>query len=102
MLAKTSVIMLPFVFLLYCWWKRDRIAWSDVRKIIPFLILALILGLITLGLQHIHSPDTVADQAINSRGPVIRLMAAGMAIFFYLGKFVWPVDLLPIYPRWPT
>ena len=36
MLAKTSVITLPFVFLLYCWWKRDRIAWSDFRKIIPF------------------------------------------------------------------
>ncbi|MBV8276489.1 MAG: hypothetical protein JO170_14680, partial [Verrucomicrobia bacterium] len=101
MLAKTSVIALPFVFLLYCWWKRARIAWSDFRKIIPFLILAVILGLITLGLQHIHTPDTLADLAINSRGPLTRLMGAGMAIFFYLGKFIWPVELLPIYPRWP-
>ena len=29
-----------------------------------------------------------------------RLAIAGMAIMFYLATIVWPVHLLPIYPRW--
>jgi len=29
-----------------------------------------------------------------------RFLIAGRAIWFYLGKLFWPVDLVFIYPRW--
>jgi len=30
-----------------------------------------------------------------------RAMVAARAIWFYVGKFLWPADLVPVYPRWP-
>jgi protein O-mannosyl-transferase len=98
LLSKTSVIMLPVVFLLYGWWKHGRIARRDFRKTIPFFAVALLLGLATL---HFQANSTPEGAAIGARGLLARLDGAGVDIFFYLGKFLRPSPLMPIYPRWP-
>jgi protein O-mannosyl-transferase len=97
LLGKTSVIMLPAILLLYGWWKHGRITRRDLRKTIPFFVLALLLGLVTLHFQANPTPESADVQA---RGLLTRLDGAGVDIFFYLGKFLWPSPLLPIYPRW--
>jgi tetratricopeptide (TPR) repeat protein len=97
MLCKTSGVMLPVVFLLYNWWKRDHITRQDFKKTIPYFAIALILGLITLHFQAVHTPGVPIGSLM---GVLVRLMGAGLAVEFYFLKFVFPTGLLPIYPGW--
>jgi tetratricopeptide (TPR) repeat protein len=63
---------------------------------IPYGIIAVILGLITVYAQnrgHDNFPVVLG-------GFVSRSIGAGTALFFYLGKFILPLGLLPIYPQW--
>jgi protein O-mannosyl-transferase len=95
MLAKTSTVMLPLVLLLYAWWKRGKITWQDMKRTIPYMVIALALGLVTIHFQN-HGHEV----AVAAMGDFfVRLLRAGMAVWFYLGKFLWPAELLPIYPR---
>jgi len=41
-----------------------------------------------------------SQRGVEFGGFATRLIGAGSAIFFYLGKFIFPVNLMPIYPRW--
>jgi hypothetical protein len=92
MLAKTSTVMLPLVLLLYCWWKRGRITLQELIQTMPYFFIAAALGLYTVFLQsHVR---------VELGGFVTRLIGAGSAIFFYLGKFIFPATLMPIYPQW--
>jgi protein O-mannosyl-transferase len=96
MLAKTSTVMLPLVLLLYCWWKRGRITSREIKHMIPFAVIAVVLGAVTVYFQ-----TPVANQPLVELGGfVTRLIGAGTALCFYLGKFILPVILLPIYPQW--
>jgi len=97
MLCKSSVVMFPVVLLFYGWWRRGRLGRADLRASAPFFAVSLGLGLVTLWFQF-HRAIGGADLAIG--GWPSRIAGAGLAIFFYLGKFVWPVGLLPIYPLW--
>ena len=96
MLAKTSTVMLPSVLLLYCWWKRGRIARQEITRMFPYAAIAMVLGLITVYFQT-HGQD---KNLFVYEGFFTHLIGAGTALFFYLGKFILPVHLLPIYPRW--
>jgi len=97
MLCKTSVVMLPPVLLLYCWWKRGRITQKDFKATIPYFLIAFVLGLVTVYFQVDHTPD---EDAVSNNGIVTKLICAATALYFYLGKFLLPIGLLPIYPRW--
>ncbi len=97
MLCKSSVVMLPVVILLYRWWRRGRVTWIDVRNMVPWFAIAVVLGLITIYFQASHYTESTV---VSQRGILTRVIGAGAAIFFYVGKFILPVDLLPIYPRW--
>ncbi|TXI90448.1 MAG: tetratricopeptide repeat protein [Cupriavidus sp.] len=96
-LCKTSVVMLPFTLLLYCWWKRGGLRWRDLWGSAPFFAISLAMGLITIWFQHGRA---IGSETILVGGMASRAATAGMAIFFYLWKCVFPFDLLPIYPRW--
>ena len=93
MLAKTSTVMLPLVLLLYCWWRRGRVTRQELIQTIPYFFIAVVLGLATVHLQS-------QEQGVEFVGFATRLFGAGSAIFFYLGKFIFPATLMPIYPRW--
>ena len=97
MLSKSSVVMLPGVLLLYNWWRHGRITRLDIGRMLPWFAIALALGSVTLYFQASHYTES---DVVRDRGIITRLIGAGAAIFFYLGKFILPVDLLPIYPRW--
>jgi tetratricopeptide (TPR) repeat protein len=97
MLCKTSVVMLPAVLLLYAWWKRGRIGRDDIKASVPFFAVALALGLVTVWYQRYHS---IGPEPLPMVGRPAQVARAGLALVFYLGKCLWPVGLVPVYPRW--
>ena len=97
MLSKSTVAMFPAVLLLYCWWKRGRVSRTDLLASIPFFIVSLGLGLVTVWFEHHRAIDASAVPAGSVLG---RVACAGLAVAFYFYQWVFPAALLPIYPRW--
>jgi Flp pilus assembly protein TadD len=97
MLAKTSVVMLPVVLLLHAWWKRGTVKVADVVRAGPFFLISLVLGLVTVYYQHGRA---IGQETIPVGGVASRVATAGMSILWYLRLIFWPVNLLPIYPKW--
>jgi len=97
MLAKSSVVMFPAAILLYCWWKRGRLTRADVLATVPFFVISYILGLVTVWFQQHRA---IASWTLPRENFASRLAEAGLAIGFYFKKFLFPRDLMPIYPRW--
>jgi cytochrome c-type biogenesis protein CcmH/NrfG len=97
LLCKASGVMLPFVLLLYCWWKRGRVGWRDFEASLPFLALSLLASVVTIWFQFHRA---IHDLVISQGGGLSRAAIAGLSAVFYLSKAVWPAGLLPNYPRW--
>lgn len=97
MLCKTSVVMFPAVQLLHAWWRRGRISRADLRASAPFFVISLGLGLVTVWFQSRHA---IGDGGVDAGGPFPRLAGAGLALAFYFRQAVFPVALMPVYPRW--
>jgi tetratricopeptide (TPR) repeat protein len=97
MLSKSTVAMFPFVILLYAWWKRGFVDRRDLLASAPFLAASLSLGAVTVWFQHARA---IAGVPLGLGGIPSRVAGAGLAAAFYLEKCVFPMDLMPIYPRW--
>jgi len=95
--AKTSTVMLPVILLAGAWWRRGRLAKSDWLRTAPFFALALTFGLLTIWFQK-H--QTLASFALPPESFATKLAGAGMAVWFYLGKALLPLQLSAIYPQW--
>jgi tetratricopeptide (TPR) repeat protein len=97
LLSKTSTVMLPVVLLACAWWQRGRITWRDWWRTSPFFALALAFGLMSIWFQAHGAITGATVQSENFWG---RLAGAGMALWFYLGKALLPLNLCMIYPQW--
>jgi protein O-mannosyl-transferase len=97
MLAKTSVVAMPLLTLLYAWWKRNTVTSQDIIRASPMFLISLVLGIITIQYQWGRA---VGSETFPIGGIGSRLAIAGMAMMFYLATTIWPIRLLPIYPRW--
>ena len=97
LLSKTSTVMLPVTLLLCAWWLRGRITRRDLLRAAPFFALAIGFGVLTIWFQK-H--QAMAGVAVQTEGFAGRLAGAGWAVWFYLGKAVFPQSLNMIYPRW--
>ena len=98
LLSKTVVASLPAALLVVFWWKRGRLSWKqDVLPLIPFFVVGIVSGVITAWVEkkYIGATGSEFDFSI-----VYRVIIAGRAIWFYLEKIFWPLDLIFIYPRW--
>lgn len=93
--TKTATVMLPAVALLLVWWQRRRITWQDAQRLTPHFVLALAFGLLTVWHQK-HG--AIQGVTVQTEAFVGRLMGAGVAFWFYLGKALWPMNLSMIYP----
>jgi protein O-mannosyl-transferase len=95
-LAKGMGVTLPAVLLALAWWQRDRIDWRDVRRVLPFLVIGVLMACVEVLMQNegprLEVPRT--DSALS------RVAAAGWCVWFYLEKLIWPLNLSFVYPRW--
>lgn len=99
LLSKTSVVMLPVVLLLCVWWRNRKITARDFWWVSPFFALSLALGLATVWFQHHRA---IAEDVIRETSLWRRIGDAGLAIWFYFYKAIFPVQLSFVYPEWKT
>lgn len=98
LLTKTVTATLPAALLVIVWWQRGRIdARRDVAPLAPWFAAGLGAGLLTAWVEHAQIGAQGGDYALDA---FERMLVAGRAAWFYLGKLIWPADLTFIYPRW--
>ncbi len=95
--SKTTACTLPAALVLIEWLKKRPITWSRVLQIVPFVVLGLAMGLITIWWERNQQGTDGQDFAL---GLLDRLLIATRAVWFYLGKLLWPTDLSFSYPLW--
>jgi tetratricopeptide (TPR) repeat protein len=97
LLAKGTAAYLPVVVLIIRWWQRGKLEWRrDVRPLAPFFVVGAIATYATIFFER---------QADATTGALViptldRVLIAGRAFWFYLGKLFWPASLNMFYPRW--
>jgi tetratricopeptide (TPR) repeat protein len=69
----------------------------DLRPLAPWLVLGLAGGLFTAWIERRFIGAAGVSFEL---GPLSRGLLAGRASWFYLGKLLWPANLMFIYPRW--
>ena len=80
------------------WWKRGRLDWKrDIAPLLPGLGGGAAAGLFTAWVESRFGGASGGDFAL---GFTARCLLAGRAIWFYIGKLIWPANLTFIYPHW--
>lgn len=98
LLTKTVTATLPATLLVVAWWRRGRFSWrADVMPLLPWLVLGVAAGLGTAWFETHQIGAKGEDFAL---GGLERGLLAGRVVWFYLGKLVWPAELVFFYPRW--
>ncbi len=95
--SKTVTCSLPAALLIVLWWQRGRIGWRTVLPLLPLFVVGAGLGLLTAWMEKHVIGAKGNDWTIPSHD---RLLVAGRALWFYVGKLAWPADLAFFYPRW--
>jgi tetratricopeptide (TPR) repeat protein len=96
--SKSEAATLPAALLVVLWWKQGRLSWrTDAVPLLPWFGVAAAGGLITAWVERTYIGARGADFALTFAQ---RILVAGRAIWFYLGKLLWPAHLIFIYPRW--
>jgi len=91
--SKSSTVILPLVLCLCAWWIQGRWEWRTVVKVGPILLMSFAACMLSLWTEKMHDSLWI-------RSWTERVITAGDAIWFYVGKLLWPCPLLAIYPRW--
>jgi len=98
LMSKTVIATLPAAILIIFWWKRGQLSWKrDFLPLIPFFVLGTAAGLFTAWMER----SLIGAEGADFNYSIIeRFLIAGRVIWFYLGKLIWPLDLIFVYPRW--
>jgi tetratricopeptide (TPR) repeat protein len=98
LLSKTTAIVLPFGLFAIVWWRRGSLSpRRDIYPLVPFVLCGISAGVLTAWVERVFIGAGGSDFQV---GFVGRAGIAAQDIFFYVAKFVWPVHLAFVYPRW--
>lgn len=110
MLSKTVTVSLPAALLLVAWWRQGRdgspvkaeespARWwiARILPLVPFFIIGLGFSTLTVWLEKHHVGAKGAEWDLSL---IERCLIAGRALWFYVGKLIWPAELCFNYPRW--
>lgn len=95
--SKTVMGTLPAALLLIKWWKAQKIKLYDFIKLLPFFIIGIGAGIVTIYIEKYHVGASGPDWDLSF---LQRFIIAGKALWFYIAKLLFPINLCFIYPRW--
>jgi tetratricopeptide (TPR) repeat protein len=98
MACKSSTVILPVVLCLCAWWMEGRWQWRHLASVIPIFLVSIIDSLLSIWTQNLHL--AIGNPSLSAPSLPARVATAGDAIWFYLGKLLWPHPLIVIYPGW--
>ncbi len=93
--CKSIVVTLPVSLLIWHWWKRGRVTGADLARVLPFLALGLGIAIADWASYKDREVIVLEDYSF-----IEQMLSAAQALWFYVGKLVWPVALAVVYPRW--
>ena len=96
-LSKSVACSFPVAVLILTWYRRGKVTWRDAAWLAPFFLIGAAAGLNTAWLERTHVGATGSDWAFSWSD---RVLIAGRAAWFYVGKICWPWPLVFMYPRW--
>jgi len=103
MLCKITMAPFPAIILLYAWWKRGRIQWTDLKASAPFFVVSLALGITAIVVGNLYGQNGHAQDLNIPLGDFFtRFARAGMILAYYFANCFLPIDPSPVYPKWPT
>ena len=94
LLSKSIVITLPVALLLWPWWQRGRVTSTDLLRLVPFGVIGLVVVLVDLSFYQAREPLSLGYSSAE------RTLIASRALWFYMGKLLWPTNLTLVYPLW--
>ena len=97
LVSKTAVVTLPVVLLLLCWWRRGRITRADLLGILPLVLAAFALGLVTL---HFQYGKAIGPGKVREEGLLSRFLGMSWCLWWYQFKALVPTNLMMVNPRW--
>jgi tetratricopeptide (TPR) repeat protein len=98
LLSKTVTATLPAALLVLFWWRRGRLTLKgDFLPILPLIALGVAAGAMTSWMESTYVGAHGTPYSLSLAG---RFLVAGRALWFYLGKLLWPAHLTFIYPHW--
>ncbi len=96
--SKTTACTLPAVLLLVLWVRDGSIGWRRFAQTLPFFAMGIVMGLVSIWWEK-HLGNYGRELAVLFT-PLERMLIAGRAIWFYVGKLIFPVNLTFSYPLW--
>ncbi|MDP8247486.1 MAG: tetratricopeptide repeat protein [Candidatus Tritonobacter lacicola] len=97
LLSKTSICTFPLILIILRWYREGEVRFKYIRKLLPLFTLSLLAGAFTWYYETGHVGVRGMEWAMPFTA---RIIIAGKAFWFYLGKLLLPVKLTFIYPRW--
>jgi tetratricopeptide (TPR) repeat protein len=95
--SKTTACTLPAALLIIVWWRGESIGRRRLIEVIPYGLLGIGMGLLTVWWERYHQGT---QGKLFSIGIFNRLLIAARNVWFYAFKLLWPAKLTFSYPRW--
>ena len=95
--AKTTACTIPAALALVLWLRHKPVTRRRIIEIIPFAALGAGMGFVTVWWERYHQGT---QGKLFALGLADRVLIASHAVWFYLGKLIWPATLTFSYPRW--